>query len=204
MKSITIIGGGASGTLLTINLLRSTHTEPLTINLVERREKVGVGVAFSTDKDTHLLNVPAGKMGAFPDEIDHFHRWLKWNGYDYSADDFVPRKIFGQYLRSLLQAATESSTDPARLRLINDEAVDVQVKGKPRVFLQSGEALDTALEVATRHVDSTGKVPLLPLVGLADVDPERARERLRAGGVEFRDLGLGLREQIAIRAHPQT
>ena len=143
MKSITIIGGGASGTLLTINLLRSTHTEPLTINLVERREKVGVGVAFSTDKDTHLLNVPAGKMGAFPDEIDHFHRWLKWNGYDYSADDFVPRKIFGQYLRSLLQAATESSTGPARLRLINDEAVDVQVKGKPRVFLQSGEALDT-------------------------------------------------------------
>src|SRR6185369_16330321 len=108
MKSITIIGGGASGTLLAINLLRAEHFETFTVNLIERREKVGVGVAFSTDKDTHLLNVPAGKMGAFPDEIDHFHRWLKGNGYEYSADDFVPRKIFGQYLRGLLQAAAES------------------------------------------------------------------------------------------------
>lgn len=143
MKSITIIGGGASGTLLAINLLRAEHSEPFTVNLVERREKIGVGVAFSTDKDSHLLNVPAGKMGAFPDEIDHFHRWLGWNGYHYSADDFVPRKLFGQYLRSLLQAASESTDNTTRLRLINDEAVDVRVNGQPSVLLQSGEALDT-------------------------------------------------------------
>jgi uncharacterized NAD(P)/FAD-binding protein YdhS len=143
MKSITIIGGGASGTLLAINLLRAEHFETFTVNLIERREKVGVGVAFSTDKDTHLLNVPAGKMGAFPDEIDHFHRWLKGNGYEYSADDFVPRKIFGQYLRGLLQAAAESPVDSPRLRLINDEAIDVQLNGKPRVLLNSGETLDT-------------------------------------------------------------
>ena len=143
MKSITIIGGGASGTLLAINLLRAEQSEPLTVNLVERREKIGAGVAFSTDKDAHLLNVPAGKMGAFPDEIDHFHRWLGWNGYDYSANDFVPRKLFGQYLRTMLQDASEPTPNSPCLRLINDEAVDVQLNGKARVVLHSGEALDT-------------------------------------------------------------
>ena len=89
MKTITIIGGGASGTLLTVNLLRLADKQPLSINLIERGEKVGVGVAFSTDKDTHLLNVPAGKMGAFPDEIEHFHRWLKAGGHDLSEKDLA-------------------------------------------------------------------------------------------------------------------
>src|SRR6185369_9918882 len=63
--------------------------------------------------------------------------------YEYSADDFVPRKIFGQYLRGLLQAAAESPVDSPRLRLINDEAIDVQLNGKPRVLLNSGETLET-------------------------------------------------------------
>ena len=76
MKRITIIGGGASGTLLALNLLRYEGDERLEINLVEKRQHIGRGVAFSTDEDAHLLNVPAGKMGAFPDDVEHFHRWL--------------------------------------------------------------------------------------------------------------------------------
>lgn len=142
MKNITIIGGGASGTLLAINLLRYKDAGPATINLVERREKIGAGVAFSTDKETHLLNVPAGKMGAFPDEIDHFHKWLKDNRYEYSESDFVPRKLFGRYLQGLLHEACDAG-GPAKLRLINDEAVDAEINGGVRVRLASGEVVET-------------------------------------------------------------
>lgn len=142
MKNITIIGGGASGTLLAINLLKCSNSGPVTVHLIERRERVGAGVAFSTDKDTHLLNVPAGKMGAFPDEVGHFHRWLNENGYDCSESDFVPRKLFGRYLQSLLRTACETA-GPVKLRLINDEAVDVSVDGGVRVSLASGEILET-------------------------------------------------------------
>lgn len=40
MKRITIIGGGASGTLLAINLLDGAGDDRLEINLVEKRENV--------------------------------------------------------------------------------------------------------------------------------------------------------------------
>ena len=44
------------------------------------------------------------------------------------------------------------------------------------VVLVGDDALDPRLEVAARHVDGAGDVPLVPLVLLAHVDPRRAVE----------------------------
>ena len=56
VKKITIIGSGATGTLLAVNLIKHAASQQLEINLVERRERLGRGVAYSTVKDFHLLN----------------------------------------------------------------------------------------------------------------------------------------------------
>jgi uncharacterized NAD(P)/FAD-binding protein YdhS len=79
-QTIAIIGGGLSGSLVAANLLRSA-TIPISIKLIERNDEIGKGVAYGTRVDGHLLNVPAGKMSAFPDESDHFLKWLHANGY---------------------------------------------------------------------------------------------------------------------------
>ncbi len=143
MKRITIIGGGASGTLLATNLLREAKG-PVEINLVERRSKVGRGVAFGTTRDSHLLNVPAGKMGAFPDEVDHFHKWLKEKGHTFDAHDFVPRMIFGEYLRDIFAAAADAKHQECTINLIDDEAVDMSVNARSaEVILRSGEILQS-------------------------------------------------------------
>lgn len=142
MKRITIIGGGASGTLLTTNLLMHSGSRRATVSLVEARSRVGRGVAFGTDHDSHLLNVPAGRMGAFPDDVEHFHRWLIANGHSYGANDFVPRKIFGQYLRSVFTNVAEGITEETTLNLVDDEAVDMSVERDfVDVILRSGEIL---------------------------------------------------------------
>jgi uncharacterized NAD(P)/FAD-binding protein YdhS len=101
MKKITVIGSGATGTLLVVNLIKHAENKALEINLVEKKERIGRGVAYSTVKDFHLLNVPAAKMGAFPDDIEHFHRWLAEKNYAFKPNDFVPRRIYGEYLREL-------------------------------------------------------------------------------------------------------
>jgi len=93
MKKITIIGSGATGTLLAINLLKHANGQPLEINLIEKQERLGRGVAYSTVKDFHLLNVPAARMGAFPDDVEHFHRWLIEKNCTFAPNDFVPRRI---------------------------------------------------------------------------------------------------------------
>ena len=143
MKRITIIGGGASGTLLAVNLLKTGGgDEPLEINLVERSRKVGRGVAYSTADEVHLLNVPAGKMGAFPDDVEHFHKWLTTKGYDFAPTDFVPRKIYGEYLRELFSDAIAAKKSNIELNLLDDEAIDVFTEDDSAlVLLKSGEVL---------------------------------------------------------------
>ncbi len=142
MKRITIIGGGASGTLTAVNLLRNSGDKPLTISLVEKRAEVGRGVAYSTDHDLHFLNVPAGKMSAFPDDPDNFHQWLLSNGFDYAASDFVPRKLYGRYLRELLDDTIAGASPNAVLNIINDEAENIIFEGDTaNVILHSGETI---------------------------------------------------------------
>lgn len=142
MKRITIIGGGASGTLLAVNLLKNADVAEFELNLVERRSKIGRGVAFGTTRDSHLLNVPAGRMGAFPDDIEHFHKWLSENGRSFDSHDFVPRVKYGEYLRDVFTRATTEVPANVRLNLIDDEAVDMAVNGdSAEIMLGSGEIL---------------------------------------------------------------
>lgn len=142
MRRITIIGGGASGTLLALNLLKYNGSERLEVNLVEKRPYIGRGVAFSTEQDMHLLNVPAAKMGAYPDEIDHFHAWLNANGFEYAPNDFVPRRHFGDYLGEQLEEANRNSSNNVTLNLYDDEAVDIEThQGKVSIHLVSGDHL---------------------------------------------------------------
>lgn len=142
MKRITIIGGGASGTLLAVNLLKNADVAEFELNLVERRSKIGRGVAFGTTRDSHLLNVPAGRMGAFPDDIEHFHKWLSENGHSFDSHDFVPRVKYGEYLRDVFTKATAEIPANVRLNLIDDEAVDMAVNGdSAQIMLGSGEIL---------------------------------------------------------------
>ncbi len=53
MKKFTIIGGGASGTLLAVNLIKNAAGQPFEINLIEARERFGRGVAYSATADFH-------------------------------------------------------------------------------------------------------------------------------------------------------
>src|ERR1700689_5103932 len=74
-RRVIIIGGGASGVLLACHLLRRPVNK-LEVTLVEKRPDVGRGIAYHTANPDHLLNVRAANMSAFPDEPDHFWRWV--------------------------------------------------------------------------------------------------------------------------------
>src|SRR5436309_1707066 len=92
---ISIIGGGCSGLLTAVQLLRHGFDGPVTI--VEPRAELGRGLAYSTRFDEHLLNVPAGKMSAFPDEPEHFLNWLNARDWPGAAPGlFAPRRVYGE------------------------------------------------------------------------------------------------------------
>ena len=98
---VAIVGGGFSGTLQAVNILR--HAGPR-VTLIERRPVVGRGTAYSAAHEDHLLNVRAGSMSAFPDDPGHFVRWLERHGLG-GAADFISRRTYGTYLGDILGEA---------------------------------------------------------------------------------------------------
>ncbi len=120
IRHVAIVGAGFSGTLLAINLLR--HDGPAA-TLIERGDAAGLGVAYGTRQSDHLLNVRAANMSAFPDRPDHFTAWLGARGAGAGAADFVPRALYGVYLRETLAAAQAAA--PERLTIVDGEAVDI-------------------------------------------------------------------------------
>lgn len=114
-KRIAIIGGGASGTLLAARAVQELRGAD--IHLIERTGHFGPGLAYGVSDPCFLLNVPAEKMGGFPEHPAHFYEWMhdhpdSWRGLHpsfenvhYKASDFVPRMIYGSYLEYLLETA---------------------------------------------------------------------------------------------------
>ena len=132
---VAIVGGGFSGTLLAVNLLR--HDGPRA-TLIERRAHTARGVAYSAAHPDHLLNVRAENMSALPDDPDHFVRWLE--DHRPGVGGFVPRLVYGDYLDELLAETMRHA--PGRLEVVQAEAVDVAVeRDGVRLALAGGAGL---------------------------------------------------------------
>jgi uncharacterized NAD(P)/FAD-binding protein YdhS len=156
MRTRKIIGGGVSGTLTAYHLAhRQVQAE---IVLIDPQPDPGLGLAYSTPSQRHLLNVAAGKISALPDQPRHFVDWLRAN-YDSSmtGSDFAPRAVFGRYIQSLL-----SATPAVKHR--RTLAVDAEIAGhQVRLHLADGTTL-----LADRVVLATGNFDPAPLRGVAE------------------------------------
>ena len=119
---IAIGGAGFSGTLVAAHLLRKA-AGPLTVRLIERApHQFGRGVAYSTVRDCHFLNVPAAKMSAFPDDAEHFLRWARAREHRLinppwvtaiTAASFLSRRAYGDYLCGVLDLSPSAGHPPA-------------------------------------------------------------------------------------------
>jgi predicted metal-dependent enzyme (double-stranded beta helix superfamily) len=118
--AIVIMGGGFTGTMTTANLLRQAQKSAglLHIIIIDRQPAVGEGIAYRTNDSRHLLNVPVEKMSAWPDRPDDFLTFARTTDPSVKPGDFLPRKLYGQYVRQTFLARSicvwlGSSTAPA-------------------------------------------------------------------------------------------
>lgn len=142
---VLIAGGGATGALLAIHLLRAAQREHV-IALAERSGRFGEGLAYSTRDPLHLMNVPARALSAVADAPDDFVDWLSARLPGANGATFAPRQLYGAYLAHSLAAAQSSSR--ARLVLIADEVVDaVETASGVRARLAAGPQIDALFAV---------------------------------------------------------
>jgi uncharacterized NAD(P)/FAD-binding protein YdhS len=126
MTHITIIGGGVSGVFLAIQLMRSKTDLPLAITLVEKEKEPWLGVAYSTDKPFHLLNVRASRMSALQGEDDHFLDWLHRHKYDTGPNDFAPRFVFRKYVEDILQTTLNEKPANIEFTWLRNSVIDLK------------------------------------------------------------------------------
>lgn len=118
---LAIIGGGAAGVLVALHALQAA-TGPRSLVLFEPASVLAEGIAYATPWPEHLLNVPAGKMSAFPQQPSDFLDFLLAEqafptlSPQALAEQFVPRRLYATYLRARLEDAIARS--PASIEVV--------------------------------------------------------------------------------------
>jgi uncharacterized NAD(P)/FAD-binding protein YdhS len=154
---IAIIGGGASGTLAAVHLLRAAVTRrvPVRIALIDRLGRHGLGQAYATTNPNHLLNALTERMSAVAGDPGHLVRWAAAGGLPTSG--FLSRPAYGRYLRDLLADAQLRAEPRSRLAELTAEVVAIRPGsgGRP-LRLVFGDS--TCLE-ADAAILATGNLP---------------------------------------------
>jgi uncharacterized NAD(P)/FAD-binding protein YdhS len=180
------VGAGFSGTVVAINLLQQPSAEAVRVLLVDRAP-AGRGVAYAEREYPYLLNVPAGRMSADSSDPLDFLKFALTRVPGATAEDFLPRSLYGEYLQSRLRAAESNCAPGVRLERASGTATSLQCLNNGQrygVQLAGGRSL-----VADDVVLALGNPPSQALPGSADLlgsssyvaDPWGAPVQFRAG-----------------------
>jgi uncharacterized NAD(P)/FAD-binding protein YdhS len=133
--TVAIIGGGFTGATLAAHLVRRTDPS-FSVIVIEKSGLPGRGTAYGTTCNSHLLNVPAKDMSAFPEDPEHFLRWAKSN-YDWDVEpcSFLPRKEYGRYVGTIFSEAVLASGQ-RRLHWKRDEARTISPTGNGEIEIR--------------------------------------------------------------------
>lgn len=96
--TIAVVGGGYSGVITAVNLLREGRDADINVLLIEPRARLGRGLAYSIWDDSMLLNVPAGNMSALADDPSHFVSYCRELDPSLNGGSFVSRETKGHPL----------------------------------------------------------------------------------------------------------
>jgi uncharacterized NAD(P)/FAD-binding protein YdhS len=167
---ILIIGGGLSGTLLAWQLLRLPGARRIVI--VERRDELGRGEAYSATQLGHTLNANAARMSIDPDNPDDLTHWLTAHltagGWPEAARQavpvaqlFPPRGLFGTYVQQRLAEAREvGAAQAARLERVQGEVVSLRaVDEGVCATLADGQSLQARLGVLATGLFPAARTP---------------------------------------------
>ena len=178
---VLIIGGGLSGTMLAVQLLRQPGQRHVLV--IEPRAELGRGEAYSAVELGHTLNGNAARMSVDPDNADDLTQWLTdyigaggWPESDQQhvpiSELFPPRGIFGVYAQQRLAEAKALSA--STVEHVRGEVIDLQVdEAATLLTLDNGQQLRGTYAVLATGMFPAARTPQTESSGLnaAAVDP---------------------------------
>lgn len=168
-NSVSIVGGGFSGTLSVIELIKQyaeraklvgltgNALPSLVIHWFDRDGAFARGLpykeqALEEDNNVFILNQPAKQMSVFGAKPNDYVDWLSASGYSYSAVDFTPRAIYGRYLETRLSESVATIEREQLAIRLNKIVADVS-----GTFIGKGVQSSFALSARGHEVVSVAK-----------------------------------------------
>lgn len=160
---VAVVGAGFCGTTLAVHLARAGE---VAVVLIDRSGSFGPGLAYGAARPIHLLNTPAGRMSAVADDPEHFTRWAATRVPGAAGGSFLPRPLYGEYLRALLAAAGpmlartlgQVRTDMPGVTCLTGQVLNVS---DGRVILADGSVTADAVALCPGNPPPAG-LPLSP------------------------------------------
>lgn len=137
--TIAIIGAGFSGTATALNLLNQAQSRALKIYLIDDAEAFGKGLAYATEDDNLVLNVPCGNMSVYANHPDDFLDYCHELDASLNSGSFMFRRVYGEYLQDRLNQA--KATHPDMLVEINGRVNELHHNQQFTLTLASGNKL---------------------------------------------------------------
>jgi uncharacterized NAD(P)/FAD-binding protein YdhS len=163
-RRVAIIGGGAAAAALLSELLERQPAQPLHLDWYTGGGTPARGVAYGTRSDRHLLNVRAASMSMFAGKPRGFLDFAQRGDHTIAGTDFLPRRLYGDYLEAEVARALERASDAGHDVRVLPFAVDAVVPEHDGVTVMHGEE-NTRVDAA---VLALGSLPPQPLAGVSD------------------------------------
>jgi len=153
---VAIIGAGFSGAMVAAHLARKSakSRRPIHIVIIDRQPSIAEGAAYRTADASHLLNVPASGMSAWPDLPDDFLEWARGRDPALGRYTFLQRQAYGAYLRDTFFNAVAQSDTRTSIEIRREEAGRIERRdmGGWRVHCGASHTIDAeAVVLATGH-----------------------------------------------------
>lgn len=154
-RRLAIVGAGFSAMSLLRQLVE--RDAPLDeVMLYGRADEFTTGPAYGLNAVDALLNTRAADLGLVPERPGEFADWVGLEGL--ARDAFLPRRLYGAYLRESLIVSRSRNRFPIRVQAANVDAI-----------VPSNDAFDVAAEGRTERADilvlAIGNLPPAPLPG---------------------------------------
>ena len=108
---IAIIGGGAQATAfisgIYSNFINKNIEKKIRIIVIDKAENHGCGKVYNIDFPCILMNTPSTDLSIMINDPFDFKKWLEVNSKNLELSEknieYVPRKVFGFYLKEKLE-----------------------------------------------------------------------------------------------------
>jgi uncharacterized NAD(P)/FAD-binding protein YdhS len=139
--------------------------------MLDRGDERAMGPAYSYEADYLLLNVPAGRMGAFSEDPAHFLTWNRDRGANAGPWDFLSRRLYRDYILAVMRAALQARAGGTTFEYVRGEVTDIETEGGCATI----HVKDKGRIVADKAVLALGNFPPRhpPIVNQSALESER-------------------------------